>query len=242
MDFFYISFMTPPPPSLIKPPLIIFPIPMDKAPDALTEFENALSQQQRAIFRGLNTPEKIQRFLDTVGYSDADTYFCPLTLMKKNTGGCFEGALFAACALRRLGRPSLIVELTSENDDDHVLAVYKQNGFWGAVAKSIFPVLRSRQPVYRTMRELVMSYFEFYFNLKRRHTLRGYSAPLNLKSLDKKRWMTSDKAISLVGRALDNTRHSTLFPLQLGRRLAAVDPWTFRAGMLGTDRSKVYHS
>jgi hypothetical protein len=209
--------------------------------NAITEFEKALTPKQRRFFRGLTTPGKIQRFLDSVRYSDSDTYFCPLTLMKKNRGGCYEGALFAACAFRRLGYPSMIVEMTSENDDDHVLAVYRQNGFWGAVAKSIFPGLRSRQPVYRTMRELVMSYFEFYYNMKRQRTLRGYSAPLDLKRLDNKGWMVSDKAIALVGKALDKTRHFPLFPSRLGRKLAPMDTWTFRAGMLGTDRSKVYH-
>jgi hypothetical protein len=215
---------------------------MGRNMNPLKEFEKALTPKQRMIFRSLTTPGKIQRFLDSVWYSDSDTYFCPLTLMKKNRGGCFEGALFAACTFRRLGFPSLIVEMTSENDDDHVLAVYKKNGFWGAVAKSIFPGLRSRQPVYRTVRELVMSYFEFYYNLNRRRTLRGFSAPLDLKRLDKKGWMVSDEAIVLVGKALDNTRHFPLFPSRLGRKLATMDTWTFRAGLLGTDRSKVYHS
>jgi hypothetical protein len=209
--------------------------------NALKDFEKALTPKQRRVFRSLITPGKIQRFLDRVRYSDSDTYFCPLTLMKKNYGGCFEGALFAAVVFRRLGYPSLIVELTSENDDDHILAVYKKNGFWGAVAKSIFPGLRSRQPVHRTVRELVMSYFEFYYNLKRKHTLRGYSAPLDLKKLDKKEWMFKDEAIVLVGKALDKTRHFPLFPSRLGRKLAKMDDWTYTAGMLGTDRSKVYH-
>jgi hypothetical protein len=208
----------------------------------LREFEHALTPKQRRIFHGLTSPEKVQRFLDRVRYSDSDTYFCPLTFMKKNYGGCFEGALLAAVVFRRLGYPSLIVEMTSENDDDHILAVYKKNGLWGAVAKSIFPGLRSRQPVYRMVRELVMSYFEFYYNLKRKRTLRGYSAPLNLKRLDIMGWMQSDEAIVLVGKALDNTPHFPLFPSRLGRKLARMDPWTFRAGMLGTDRSKVYRS
>jgi hypothetical protein len=210
--------------------------------DAIREFEEACTIKQRRIFCGLTSPEKVQRFLDGVRYSDSDTYFCPLTLLKKNYGGCFEGALFAAVVFRMLGYPSLIVEMTSENDDDHILAVYKKTGYWGAVAKSIFPGLRSRQPVYRTVRELVMSYFEFYYNLKRKRTLRGYSAPLDLKRLDKKEWMHSDDAIVLVGKALDNTPHFPLFPSRLGRKLARMDPWTFRAGTLGTDRSKVYHS
>jgi hypothetical protein len=215
---------------------------MDRNAGPLREFEKALSPKQRGTFRGLTTPGKIQRFLDSVRYSDSDTYFCPLTFIKKNRGGCFEGALFAAVVLRRLGFPSLIVELTSENDDDHILTVYKKDGAWGAVAKSIFPGLRSRQPVYRSIRELVMSYFEFYYNLKRQRTLRGHSAPLDLKRIDKKGWMVNDGAIVFVGKALDNMRHFPLFPSRHGRNLAPMDAWTFRAGMLGTDRSKVYHS
>lgn len=202
-------------------------------------FLEALTSRQARLFKTLTTPQRIQGYLDSVRYCDDDNYHCPLSVITKHVGCCFEGALFAAVVFRRLGRPSLIVEMTSENDDYHILAVYKQEGCWGAVAKSIFPGLRSRQPVYRTLRELVMSYFEFYYNLKGKRTLRGFSLPLDLKRLDGTQWMIDDEAISGVGTALDNTRHFTLAPARTFRRLPKMDRWTYTMGMFGTDRSKL---
>lgn len=200
---------------------------------AVTNFEYALSARQRHVFRALTTPDKIQQFLDTIRYHEDDTYHCPLTTMRTGSGCCFEGALLGAAALARLGHAPLIVTLIAENDDDHVLALYKTNGRWGAVAKSIYPGLRSRQPVYRTLRELVMSYFEFYFNSRRRRTLREYSIPLNLSRFDAGNWREKDGTIVAVSDALDRTRHMKLVPRRLARRLTRVDRWLFKAGKPG---------
>jgi hypothetical protein len=198
------------------------------------EFEKALTRRERRVFRSLANPEKIQQYLDRVRYCDDDNYHCPLTVIRKNIGCCFEGALVAAVALCRIGHPPLVIEITSEGDDDHVLAVYRKNGLWGAVAKSIFPGLRSRQPVYKTLRELVMSYFEFYFNARRQRTMRGYSLPLNLRSLADSQWMLDDAAVEKVNKALDKTRHVRLFKRAAVCKLPKVDFWTFKAGMCGT--------
>jgi hypothetical protein len=196
---------------------------------ALRHFEAALSAGHRHAFRALTTPEKIQDFLDRIRYHEDDNYHCPLTTIKTGKGCCFEGALLAAAALTRIGHPPLIVTLIAEDDDDHVLAIYKKNGCWGAVAKSIYPGLRSRQPVYRTLRELVMSYFEFYFNPRRRHTLREYSIPLNLTRFDSGNWMEKDETVASVSDALDRTRHMKLVPRRLARTLTRVDMRLFKA-------------
>jgi hypothetical protein len=196
---------------------------------ALRHFEAALSAGHRHAFRALTTPEKIQDFLDRIRYHEDDNYHCPLTTIKTGKGCCFEGALLAAAALARIGHPPLIVTLIAENDDDHVLAIYKNNGYWGAVAKSIYPGLRSRQPVYETLRELVMSYFEFYFNSRRRRTLREYSIPLNLTRFNARNWMEKDQTAEAVSDALDRTRHMRLFPQRMARKLTRVDPWLFKA-------------
>jgi hypothetical protein len=197
---------------------------------ALANFEAALSVRQRHAFKALTTPDKIQKFLDRIRYHEDDDYHCPLTTLKTGRGCCFEGALLGAAALARLGHAPIVVTLIAEDDDDHVLAIYKKNNCWGAVAKSIYPGLRSRQPVYRTLRELVMSYFEFYFNSRRRRTLREYSIPLNLTRFDRENWLENDVTIGSVSDALDRTKHIKLFSGHLAGRLTRVDSGLFKAG------------
>ena len=119
------------------------------------------------VFSKLTTPKKIQEYLDTLEYSDEERYRCPLNVLKDQKAHCFDGALFGAAALRNLGYLPLLVELIpNEHDDDHILAVFRHSKYWGAVAKSSFVGLRYREPVYQNLRELVMSYFESYFNVK----------------------------------------------------------------------------
>ena len=110
------------------------------------KFESALTVPKRRIFQTLKTPERIQEFLDTIRYYEDEAYHCPLATMRTGKGCCFEGALLAAAAFMRLGHKPLIITLVADDDDDHVLALYKKRGRWGAVAKSLYPGLRSRQP------------------------------------------------------------------------------------------------
>src|ERR1035438_1953757 len=142
------------------------------------------------VFYRLRTPHQIQRFLDEdLAYNkepDGLTCYSPRLVLRKRMAHCMEGAMFAAAALRMLGHPPLLLDLESVHDDDHVLAVYRSRGHWGAVAKSNYSGLRSREPVYRSLRELVMSYFEHYFNLRREKTLRHYSRPVNLRRFDRR--------------------------------------------------------
>ena len=144
---------------------------------------------ERKILRSLTTPAKIQRFLDNeIRYNlepGGDTCYSPRTVLRKRVAHCMEGAMLAAVALRQLGHPPLLVDLEAVRDSDHVLAVYRANGYWGAVAKSDYSGLRSREPVYRNIRELVMSYFEHYFNPAGEKTLRAYSRPVNLRQFDR---------------------------------------------------------
>src|ERR1700694_5948209 len=153
--------------------------------------------QERPVFRRLGTPEKIQRFLDhDLAYNkepDGPTCRPPRRVLRDRTAHCMEGALFGAAALRMIGHPPLLLDLEAVRDDDHVLAIFRQRGYWGAVAKSNYSGLRYREPVYRTLRELVMSYFEHYFNLRKERTLRNYSRPVNLTRFDRQHWMTSEE-------------------------------------------------
>lgn len=198
------------------------------------------AKKQRALLKGLTTPEKIQAWLDAIDYCDTEHYLSPATLLKQRKGCCFEGALFAAAMLRRLGHRPLILELKAERDDDHIIALYRKNGRWGALAKSNYPVLRARQPLYKTLRELVLTYFEFYYNLKGERSLRSYSVPLDLAKLDYLNWMTDDARLGVIADKLDALRHSPIFPKALIEKLPPMDPWMFKAGMVGTVVSRAY--
>jgi hypothetical protein len=191
---------------------------------------------EREVFRRLRSPEKIQRFLDDLAYNkepDGDTCRSPRRVLRDRTAHCMEGALFGAAALRMLGHPPLVLDLEAVRDDDHVLALFRDRGCWGALAKSNFSGLRYREPVYRTLRELVMSYFEHYFNLRREKTLRHYSRPVNLRRFDDIGWMTAEQDVWPVPEYLCAIRHTPVLPPRVVRRLGRVDARLFSAGLLG---------
>ncbi len=144
-----------------------------------------------------------------------------------------EGALFAAAALRVLGFPPLLLDLEAVRDDDHVLAIFRQRDHWGAIAKSNYSGLRFREPVYRTLRELVMSYFEHYYNLAAEKTLRRYSRPVNLTRFDHAHWMTADRDVWEIPEYLLTIHHWDILPQPLERGLTRVDKRLFHAGQFG---------
>jgi hypothetical protein len=191
---------------------------------------------ERAVFQRLRSPEKIQRFLDDLAYNKEPggaTCRSPRRVLRDLTGHCMEGALFGAAALRMLGHPPLLLDLEAVHDDDHVLAIFRLRGCWGAVAKSNFSGLRYREPVYRTLRELVMSYFEHYYNLRREKTLRNYSRPVNLSRFDRIGWMTAEEDVWPVPEYLTTISHTPVSPPLVVRHLGRVDARLFSAGLLG---------
>jgi hypothetical protein len=153
---------------------------------------------------------------------------------------CFDGALFAAAALRHLGHRPVIVDILAENDDEHILALFRRHGHIGAVSKSNFAGLRYREPVYRTIRELVLSYFESYYNVAREKTLRGYWAPLDLARLDRYDWMTSDANLEEVEKALDRQRVIQLVTPAMAAEFVAVDERSYQAGLVGANPAGLY--
>lgn len=185
----------------------------------------------------LRTPERVQRALDEeIAYNTEPTgATCrsPRRVLRDRVAQCIEGALFAAAALRLQGHPPLLLDLEAVQDDDHVLALFRQHGHWGAIAKSNYSGLRFREPVYRTLRELVMSYFEHYYNLRREKTLRRYSRPLRLTRFDAIGWMNAEQNLWAIPEALVAARH---YPILTARQIAAlrhVDRRLFAAGRLG---------
>ena len=186
----------------------------------------------------LNTPVKIQKFLDDdIGYNKEQhgiTCYSPRRVLSERVAHCMEGALFGAAALRVHGFPPLLVDLEATRDTDHVLAVFRQRGHWGAIAKSNYSGLRFREPVYRTLRELVLSYFEHYFNLRREKTLRGYSRPINLRRFDRMHWMTAEKDVWDIPKYLCEISHTPLLKRGLEQNLNRLDRRLFAAGCLGS--------
>jgi len=199
-----------------------------------------LDESLGGLLASLNSPARIQAFLDDLPYSTEEIYRCPRRVLQDRTAHCFDGALFAAAALRQLGHPPLIVDLLAERDDEHLLAVYRQDGHWGALAKSNFVGLRYREPVYRTLRELVISYFEVYFNVAREKTLRGYTLPLNLTRFDRLNWMTSDDHLECIAERLDRIRRVSLLTPAMVANLSLVDERSYRAGLLGANPDGLY--
>jgi hypothetical protein len=197
---------------------------------------HSFTAAERSVFRRLNTPEKIQRFLDDLAYNKepgGPTCRSPRRVLRDRTGHCMEGALFGAAALRMMGKPPLLLDLEAVRDDDHVLAVFQMRGHWGAIAKSNYSGLRYREPVYRSLRELAMSYFEHYYNLRKEKTLRKYSRPVNLTRFDSMGWMTAEEDVWAIPEYLLEISHTPLLQPRLIRHLGRVDARLFASGFVG---------
>lgn len=184
----------------------------------------------------LSTPLKIQEYLDTLRINfetSGDTHYSPLTVFKKREAHCIEAALFAAAALWYHGRPPLLLDLkAAKGDYDHVVALYKENGYWGAISKSNHATIRWRDPVYKTVRELALSYFHEWFPEKTGiRTLRSYSVPLTLEPFGVE-WILSDNDLWWVDRELNRKKHYPIAPMRTLLRARKADPMETRAGSL----------
>lgn len=202
---------------------------MSQSPDPLQAFT---SQELRRL-RAMKDPHGIQKFLDDAPYHLADTAWSPRRVLAEQTAHCLEGSIFAAAALRANGFPPLLLDLEAEQDTDHVIAVFRQHGGWGAIAKSNYSGLQWREPVHRTLRELAMSYFNEYCNLRRERTLRRFSDPVDLKRFDRQNWMTTDKPVWFVVYHLFEIKHYPLLTPAMVKSLHRLDDRLFQAGCVG---------
>jgi hypothetical protein len=208
---------------------------------AVESFDRALTDTEHEQISALTSPPAVQAFLDGMEYSGDPFYRCPLRVLRDRKAHCFDGALFASAALRRLGYPPLILDmLPNDRDDDHLLALFQRNGHWGAVAKSNFVGLRFRESVYRSLRELVMSYFEQFYNVARERTLRGYTCPFNLQAFDGLDWMTSDEPLERIAQRLDRIRRYDLLTPEMVAGLSLLDARSHAAGLLGVNEAGLY--
>lgn len=197
-----------------------------------------LSRAEWRTLSRLRGFDRLQRFLDDeIAYNtepEGPTCLSPRVALRERRAHCMEGAMLAAAAFRAQGRPPLILDLESVRDDDHVLAVFRERGAWGAVAKSNYSGLRSREPVYRTLRELVMSYFGHYYNLRGERSLRAFSTrPVNLARFDRRGWMTAEEPVWYIPEYLTTIAHTRLLTAAQERALTRMDRRLFEAGKYG---------
>jgi hypothetical protein len=198
------------------------------------------TKEEVSFLKKLNDPDKIQGFLDSIDYNPSYECRSPRWVIKKKSAHCFEGALFAAAALNFMGHKPLLVDMKAFNDDDHVIAVFKADGHWGAVAKSNFTTLRYREPVYRSLRELIMSYFDFYFNLNGEKSLRSYSLPLDLTTFNDRYWATTDEDLEYIGDKLELLHHYDVVTKKMIKNLKVASETMLKAGMLGSDEAGLF--
>jgi hypothetical protein len=206
------------------------------------DFLERLEPSQRKLFAGLTSPARIQALLNEIRYSDEDVNRCFPNVLRDGKAHCLDGGLLGAAAMRHLGYPPMIIDLLPEpgTDDDHVLVIFREHGRLGAIAKSNFVGLRYREPVYQTLRELVMAYFEDFFNLKGERTLRSYTAPLHLDKLDHLEWMWQDTGVEAIEQRLDKLRRFELLTPEMIAALTTKDELALKAGMLGTNYAGLF--
>jgi hypothetical protein len=204
-------------------------------------FEKKWTKKEEAILRKLNTPEKIQEFIDSLGYDGEDDYFSVRSTLKTRKAHCAGGALLAACCLERIGLgPPRVVGFDAKNDDTHAVAVYQKNGYWGAIGKSNFTLIRSRFPAYKSLRELMMSYFDFYFNTAREQSMIAYSQPFNLNKTGNS-WKFAEGSLGTDLDAFDDPELCPMIPCRPpGMKMGKASKAVLKAGLLGSNPAGLY--
>jgi hypothetical protein len=193
------------------------------------------TKDERNFLKKLNTPYKIQQHLDDLIYNPVDDALSPRWVMLTGDGHCLEGGLLAAAALEYHGHLPLMVNLQAEDDDHHAFTVYKVKTGWGSLSKSNTNLLRGRDPVFKNVRELVMSYFDFYFNLQGSKSLYSYSNPINLNRYNHLNWRTTDENLKNIGISFNDLKHHELVDHKFLKRLPKVSKRIMDACFLGAD-------
>jgi hypothetical protein len=198
------------------------------------------TKEEKSFLKEFDSPWSIQVFLDSIDYNPNYECRSPRWVIKKRSAHCFEGALFAAAVLDFIGYKPLIVDMWAYKDDDHVVAVFREEGFWGAVAKSNFTSLRFREPVYRSLRELIMSYFDFFFNINGYKSLRSYSLPFDLTAFNHRNWATTDEDLEYIGDKIESLHHYPVVNGKMIKKLNKASESMIRAGLLGSNADGLF--
>ncbi|MGV8118334.1 MAG: hypothetical protein AB2L14_01085 [Candidatus Xenobiia bacterium LiM19] len=202
--------------------------------------QSLISAEEENFLKSFHHPIEIQRYLDSIKYNDESSWKSPRYVLREGTANCGEGACLAAAILKYMGYEPLVLDMGVVNDDDHLIAVYKYDEHWGAVAKSNTTLLRFREPVFRTPRELAMSYFEFYFNVQGFKSLRRYSLPINLDSLEPSDWITTELDLNVYMDQFARLPYEAILTAEMERNLSMTEPDVVKACFLGASRTGLY--
>ena len=186
------------------------------------------------LLKSLKTPADIQRFLDGLLYNPEGGAASPRAVMRDRTAQCYSGALFAAAALRELGHPPQIMWIDAVEDDGHCIALYQLDGLWGAVAKSNFTTIRSREPVYDYL-ALGLSYFDAYYNPTGKRTMRAFTVPIDLEQFEKRGWRFDAGEMLYVDDAIDSATRAWKLPRRLAKTVAPVSEALRQSGLIGAN-------
>jgi len=195
-----------------------------------------LTKAEIALFKKLNTPQKVQDFLDVLPINfekNGETCFSPRSVIKNKKAHCMEGALFAGAIFMYHQRKPLLLHLkATKHDYDHVIALFQEKSGWGAISKTNHAVLRYRDPVYKSVHELVMSYFHEYFPDNGKKSLYSYSQPLNLRKFNKINWLTRDDDAWRIDWAFDTLPHKIIVPASKMKNMRRASTLEQTAGKL----------
>jgi hypothetical protein len=209
----------------------------------LAEFESRLPHNLQNVFHQLDTPFAIQNYLDSLPYKAEERDRSPLNVMLDGQGHCLDAGFLAALCLWRIGFQPKLIDLVPEPgaDDDHVLALYRIDGRWGALAKSNYVNLEFREPVYKSLRELAMSYFEHYLNTRRQKTLRGYTRPFDASRYTGLNWGWDEAGANvLYHQHFYGRRFISLLTESMKARLSPVTDRAYKAETLYTDLDEAF--
>jgi hypothetical protein len=195
--------------------------------------------RERRVLAGLRSPSHIQQFLDELDYEEKGGAASPRVVMMSGRAQCFSGALFACAALRELGHPPRIVYIDAVTDDGHCLAVYEKDGLWGAIAKSNFTTIRSREPVYPLL-ALGLSYFDGFYNVYGKRTMRAFTPPIELEPFERRGWRFSEGQLLYIDRAIDLSPRAWKLPRRSVRTVSKVSEALRQAGLLGSNAAGLW--
>jgi hypothetical protein len=195
-----------------------------------------LTRGEFAALERLSTPQKIQAFVNAIPINHeigGETVLSVQEVLRQRRAHCIEGAMFAAAALWVHGEPPLVMHLDChESDFPHVITLFRRHGAWGAISKTNGAPLRYRDPIYRTLRELALSYFHEYSNRRGHKTLRSYSTSFDMRRLDPGDWITSKKSCWVAHDRITDLRHFPLISKRQEKLLSKRDAFERKAAKL----------
>ena len=202
----------------------------------MKDYFKDFNEEELSLIKSLDTPHKIQSFINSIPINfeeSRETCHSPKTVLRIRKAHCMEGAMLAACILRYHGYQPILMDIEATKDDfDHVVALFKIDGFYGAISKTNHSVLRYREPIYKSVRELALSFFHEYFTDSGIKTMRTYSNPVNLKQFDNKNWMTSDKDVWFIPNHLTEINHKPILTKKQITSLRKADEIEIQSGKL----------